>query len=60
MQIINQHLEYKEYTWEQIFAILHEDPKLSQYDSDYLKDIAMEHGIRELLGDQIFVKRKKK
>ena len=60
MQIINQHLEYKEYTWEQIFAILHEDPKLSQYDSDYLKDIAMEHGIRELLGDQIFTKRKKK
>lgn len=60
MQIINQHLEYKEYTWEQIFAILHEDPKLSQYDSDYLKDIAMEHGIRELLGDQIFTKKRKK
>ena len=60
MQIINQHLEYKEYTWEQIFAILHEDPKLSQYDSDYLKDISMEHGIRELLGDQIFTKKRKK
>ena len=60
MQIINQHLEYKDLPWEEIFAILHQDPKLSQYDSDYLKDIAMEHGIRELLGDQIFVMKKKK
>lgn len=60
MQIINQHLEYKDLTWEQIYEILQQDPKLSQYDSDYLKDIAMEHGIRELLGEQIFVKKKKK
>ena len=59
MQIINQHLEYKDLKWEDIFEILHEDPKLKQYDSDYLKDIAMEYGIRVVLGEQIFTKKKK-
>ena len=46
-------------TWEQIFTILHKDPKLKQYDSDYLKDIAIEHGIRLVLGEHIFVHKKK-
>lgn len=59
MHIINQHLEYTNLTWEQIFTILHEDPKLKQYDSDYLKDIAIEHGIRLVLGEHIFVHKKK-
>ena len=59
MQIINQHLEYKDLKWEDIYEILHEDPKLKQYDSDYLKDIAMEYGIRVVLGEQIFTKKKK-
>lgn len=59
MHIINQHLEYTDLTWDQIFTILHEDPKLKQYDSDYLKDIAIEHGIRLVLGEHIFVHKKK-
>lgn len=59
MHIINQHLEYTDLTWEQIFTILHEDPKLKQYDSDYLKDIAIEHGIRLVLGEHIFTHKRK-
>lgn len=59
MEIINNHPEYKYLKWPEIFEILHEDSKLKQYDNEYLKDISIEHGIRLVLGEQIFTKKLK-
>lgn len=57
MSLIYENPDYKKLSWDEFYEILHEHPKLNRYDSEYLKDIAIENGYQILLKGHFFSKR---
>ena len=57
MELIYENPNYKKLSWDELYQILHEHPSLKRYDSEYLKDIAIENGYQILLKGHFFTKR---
>lgn len=60
MDLIYANPSYKDLSWDELYQILHEHPLLKKYDSDYLKDIAIEHGYQIIINRHFFTKNIKK
>lgn len=59
MEILYSDANFSKLTWDEFYIILHQHPLLAKYDSEYLKDIAIENGYKILLKNGFFIKPKK-